>query len=149
MSESSLHRLDPAILARARELRHPQTPPEVMLWHRLRDRQLGGFKFRRQHLIGRFVVDFYCAACMLVVEVDGDSHVVQEEYDRARTQWLGEQGCHMLRVTNRDVCGNMEGVLTAILGECERLASAGPDASSHDPLPVGERGAREADAPSP
>ncbi|HIP95769.1 MAG TPA: DUF559 domain-containing protein, partial [Anaerolineae bacterium] len=66
MNTEKQHRVYPPILARARELRQPQTPAESRLWSRLRNRQLSGFKFRRQHPIGRFIVDFYCAACRLV-----------------------------------------------------------------------------------
>ena len=113
------HRVHPTIRTRARGLRQPQTPAEQELWTRLRNRQLGGFKFRRQHPIGRFIVDFYCAACRLVVEIDGDSHAAQLEYDAARTAWLNEQGYHVIRFTNRDVYRHMDGVLETILNECE------------------------------
>jgi len=61
------------------------TPAEAKLWARQRNRQLGGFKFRRQQPIDRFIVDFYCAEARLVVELDGDSHTDQAEYDAART----------------------------------------------------------------
>ncbi len=114
-------RIYPPILERARELRQPQTPIEGKLWARLRDRQLGGFKFRRQHPIGRFVVDFYCADCRLVVEVDGDSHADQVEYDQARTEWLNEQGYIVVRFPNWAVQSQLEVVLAAILAECQRL----------------------------
>jgi very-short-patch-repair endonuclease len=114
-------RIYPPILERARELRQPQTPIESNLWARLRDRQLGGYKFRRQHPIGRFVVDFYCADCRLVVEVDGDSHADQVEYDQARTEWLNEQGYIVIRLPNRAVQSQLEVVLAAILAECQRL----------------------------
>ncbi len=88
MTNESHHRHRPQIFTRARELRQPQTPAERKLWSRLRNQRLGGFKFRRQHPIDRFIVDFYCATCHLVVEVDGDSHTEQAEYDAARTAWL-------------------------------------------------------------
>ncbi|HET7377519.1 MAG TPA: DUF559 domain-containing protein, partial [Anaerolineae bacterium] len=61
MQRDKQHRVYPPILAAARELRHPQTPAEIKLWARVRDRQLGGFKIRRQQPIGRFIIDFYCA----------------------------------------------------------------------------------------
>jgi very-short-patch-repair endonuclease len=114
-------RIYPPILERARELRQPQTPIENKLWARLRDRRLGGLKFRRQHSIGRFVVDFYCADCRLVVEVDGDSHADQVEYDQARTVWLNERGYTIIRFSNRAVQNQLEAVLAAILAECQRL----------------------------
>jgi very-short-patch-repair endonuclease len=114
-------RIYPPVLERARELRQPQTPIESKLWARLRDRQLGGFKFRRQHPIGRFVVDFYCADCRLVVEVDGDLHADQVEYDQARTDWLSERGYTVIRFPSRAVQNQLEAVLAAILAECQRL----------------------------
>jgi very-short-patch-repair endonuclease len=70
----------------------------------LRDRRLAGFKFRRQHPIGNFIVDFYCAgANRLVIEIDGDSHADQEDYDAARTDWLEGHGFRMIRFTNRQL----------------------------------------------
>ncbi len=139
-------RIYPPILARAREFRQPQTPAESKLWASLRDRQLGGFKFRRQHPIDRFIVDFYCAACRLVIEIDGDSHADQgqEEYDRARTVWLNEQSYHVIRFPNRDVHRHTDAVLEAILGECQKLSSLSSP-SPPAPLPTRERGV----APSP
>jgi very-short-patch-repair endonuclease len=126
----------PSILARARDLRQSQTPAEARLWARLRNRQLGGFKFRRQHPIDRFVVDFYCAAGLLVVEIDGDSHAEQIEYDQARTEWLSDQGYHVIRFTNRDVFGNLDAVLEAILDECNKL-TPGTISPSPSPSPKG------------
>jgi very-short-patch-repair endonuclease len=107
---------------RARELRQPQTPAEERLWRLLRDRRLSGYKFRRQHPIGGFIVDFYCAACHLVVEVDGDSHVVQAEYDRARTDWLVDKGHTVVRFTNHEVHEAPEAVLETIVEYCRRLS---------------------------
>jgi very-short-patch-repair endonuclease len=64
------------------------TKPERILWNALRNRQLDGHHFRRQHPIGDFIVDFFCAEARLVIEVDGDSHAGQREYDARRTAWL-------------------------------------------------------------
>ena len=112
------------IRARARALRRPMTPPEQKLWFRLRRNQIEGFKFKRQHPIGRFIVDFYCGSCRLVIELDGDTHVEQQEYDAARTAWLEQQGCRVIRFCNRDVCNNTDGVLEVILRACrgEKIA---------------------------
>jgi very-short-patch-repair endonuclease len=129
------HRVHPLILTRARELRQPQTPAEARLWARLQNRQLGGFKFRRQHPIGRFIVDFYCAACRLAIEIDGPSHTDQVEYDQARTAWLTDRGHHVIRFTNQDVFQRLDAALEAILEECDRLAQT--QAPSPD---VGEGG---------
>ena len=97
-----------------RHLRRNQTPAERALWQHLRRKQLGGLRFRRQHPIGRFVVDFYCPARRLVIEVDGESHAYQAEYDVSRTAWLEMQGYHILRFTNADVRENINAVLAAI-----------------------------------
>ena len=116
------HRIYPPILARARELRHPTTPAEQKLWKHLRDRRLGGAKFRRQHPVGRFIVDFYCADCRLVIEIDGDSHAGQADYDAARTAWLREQGYTVIRFTNREVDQQIDALLEAIAREIGILA---------------------------
>src|SRR5690348_2807848 len=88
---------------RARELRHDSTIPERILWSMLRDRKLFGAKFRRQFPIGSFVVDYYCHEKKAVVELDGMSHVSQDDKDDARTEFLESQACTVLRVTNDDV----------------------------------------------
>ena len=108
-------RTDPQTFHFARELRRNLTPAEQRLWRRLRNHQLGGHKFRRQHAIGPFIVDFCCPACHLTIELDGDTHAGQEEYDQARTRWLLEQGWRELRFTNREIEGELEAVLKAIL----------------------------------
>jgi len=72
------------------------------------NRQLAGYKFRRQQPIGRFIVDFYCADVKLVIELDGDSHAGQVEYDSARTQWLEDREYHVIRFSNWDVHKNLE-----------------------------------------
>ena len=120
MSHEKRHRVYPPLRSRARELRQPQTPAESQLWVRLRDRQLAGFKFRRQHPIERFIVDFCCVERRLVVEIDGDAHAGQEEQDAVRTEWLEERGYRVIRFTNREVRGQLEAVLEAILAECEK-----------------------------
>lgn len=113
-------RIHPAILARARELRQPLTPQEQKLWQRLRGKQLYGLKFRRQHPIDRFILDFYCAAHKLAIEIDGHHHAdpEQQRYDQARTQWLQQQGLRVIRFTNQEVDTNIEGVLAEIRRVC-------------------------------
>ncbi len=120
MNQERKHRIIPRILGRARKLRQPLTPPEQKLWRHIRNRQLGGFRFRRQYPIGRYVVDFYCADCRLVVEVDGDSHGEQVEYDEKRTKELKEHGYRIIRFTNRDVLKELENVLEMTLYACEK-----------------------------
>jgi very-short-patch-repair endonuclease len=114
------HRIHPVILAYAREMRQPQTTAEENLWRVLRNRQTG-FKFRRQHPIGRFIVDFYCAEAKLLIEVDGDSHLEpnQIEYDRARTDYLEDLGYRVIRFTNDNVRYNIEIVTSEILAAIE------------------------------
>jgi very-short-patch-repair endonuclease len=110
------HRIHPIILARAREMRHPQTPTEAALWRALRNRQTG-FKFRRQHPIYRFIIDFYCAEAKLLIEIDGESHFQpdQKEYDEARTEYLEGLGYRVIRFTNDDVKYNIQAVASEIL----------------------------------
>ena len=111
----------PKILQAARELRQPQTPAKQKLWSRLRNRQLNGLKIRRQHPIDRFIIDFYCAEAKLCIEIDGDSHAEQVEYDQARTEYLYERGYSVIRFTNGEVFNQCEAVLQQIAGECHRL----------------------------
>ena len=100
---------------RARELRKDMTPAEKKLWQHLSDGQLDGAHFRKQHAVGTYIVDFFCAKSKLVVEVDGDSHAEQVEYDAKRTQWLNEEKHYrVIRFANREVFRNIEGVLEAI-----------------------------------
>jgi very-short-patch-repair endonuclease len=103
---------------RAKQLRQEQTPAERKLWSRLRHKQLYGLKFRRQHPIGHFVVDFCCVQQALVVEIDGDSHSAQEEYDQKRTTWLEDRGYRVIRFTNRQVEHQIGAVLNEIARVC-------------------------------
>jgi len=98
------HQIHPVILAHAREMRHPQTSAETTLWNVLRNKSTG-YKFRRQHPIDMFIIDFYCAEAKLLMEIDGDSHFIpkQEEYDKARTEYLEYLGYKVIRFTNNDV----------------------------------------------
>ncbi len=98
------------------ELRHNSPKAEQMLWAKLKDSNFLDLKFRRQHGIGRYVVDFYCAKVRLVIEVDGDSHFTEDavEYDKIRTQYFNIQRITVLRFTNNDVYKNMNGVLESI-----------------------------------
>ncbi|MBN1657212.1 MAG: endonuclease domain-containing protein [Anaerolineae bacterium] len=119
--------MHPNVRERARELRREQTPAEQILWRRLRGAQLAGYKFRRQHPIGRFIVDFCCASARLIVEVDGDVHAEngQAAYDVARTECLEAEGYRVLRVTNYDVYQRLDGVLEAILRACDEEVARG------------------------
>ena len=101
----------------ARNLRRRQTDTERLLWSRLRNRQLAGYKFRRQHPIGRFVVDLVCLDVKLIVEVDGGQHAERHEEDQQRTAFMQQAGFRVLRFWNNDVLNNTEAVLDAIRNE--------------------------------
>ena len=104
---------------RARKLRRNATEHERILWSQLRKGRLESFRFRRQHPLGRFVVDFVCLERRLVIEVDGDQHGYpgQEEDDRSRTKWLEERGYRVVRFWNSDIRRQLDNVLETILGE--------------------------------
>ena len=122
MNQRQRWRTTAAIHQHAKDLRREQTPAERQLWACLRGKQLGGFRFRRQHPIGPFIVDFCCLSPRLVIEIDGDSHAEQVEYDESRTAYLEERGYVMLRFTNEDVQHRLEGVLAEIARRCKELA---------------------------
>ena len=127
--------IDEELLRRARAMRHEPAPAEKKLWRLLRDRQLNGFKFRRQHRLAGYIADFYCHKVMLVVELDGDSHGDRTAYDEQRTKRLERRGHHVIRFVNDDVFWHGDAVLQAIYDECLRLTGqieAGPHPS---PLP--------------
>ena len=105
------------LTSRARRLRHDSTDAERALWDILRNRQLGGHKFRRQTPIGHYIVDFVCMEQQLVVEVDGGQHQEQTRYDDQRTQILESQGYRVLRFWNNEVLAELEAVADAILSE--------------------------------
>jgi very-short-patch-repair endonuclease len=98
---------------RRKELRNRMTPSEKKLWGYLRGSQFKGLKFRRQHSIGDYIVDFYCPELRLVIEIDGDSHFVAgaRKYDERRENFIKSFKISCLRFTNQDVTKNIEGVL--------------------------------------
>lgn len=100
---------------RARKLRRSLTDAEVTLWHRLRNRQLGNCKFRRQLPIGAYIVDFACVEKQLIVELDGGQHAQQGDYDANRTSFLSEQGFRVLRFWNDQALKETDAVLETIL----------------------------------
>jgi very-short-patch-repair endonuclease len=110
----------------ARRLRRNQTDAERILWFRLRDRRLDGWKFRRQFPIDRFVVDFFCADAHLIVELDGGQHAVQAAADAQRTKILEAMGYLVLRYWNNDVMQNIDGVVEDITTTLERHRSEPP-----------------------
>jgi very-short-patch-repair endonuclease len=112
------------LLKRAREMRHTSVSTEHTLWQCLRDRQIGGFKFRRQHPHPPFIADFFCREVKLIVEADGDSHADSEAYDALRTKRLMRDGLHVIRFMNDDVHRHLGAVLEEILRECVQLSKS-------------------------
>lgn len=131
-SMETLHRINPIILQHAREMRHPQTPAEATVWRHLRNRNLG-FKFRRQHPIVRFIIDFYCAELKLCIEIDGNTHLEQDqqEYDAVRTEYLEFLGRKVIRFTNEDVRYNIQAVIQAIRDKCNELKDKRANSRTH------------------
>ena len=121
--------------ARAR-LRRNQTDAERLLWFRLRDRRLAGWKFKRQAPIDRFIVDFFCADAELIVELDGGQHGQDRDRDADRTRVLEAMRYLLLRFWNHDVVRNMDGVLEEILSTINQPGCEPPHPT---PLPYGER----------
>jgi very-short-patch-repair endonuclease len=116
---------EPMSTRRARRLRRRSTQAELVLWRRLRDRQLAGCKFVRQEPIGPYFADFACRARYLVVEVDGGQHA-DNLADGRRDAMLREFGYKTVRVWNNDVLGNIEGVLEMLRVELENGPSPCP-----------------------
>ena len=99
----------------ARSLRKNQTDAERKLWHRLRARELCGYKFRRQYPIAPYIVDFVCIEKTLVVEIDGGQHGTMTEIDNTRTEFLNARGYRVLRFWNNEVLRQLDAVLAKIL----------------------------------
>ena len=107
-------KVDQTKLQRAKELRSGMTEAECILWQHLRAHRLHGLHFRRQQIIDGFIVDFYCHAAGLVVEVDGSIHEQQTGEDAERDLALSRRGLRVLRIGNQEVIGEIDGVLAKI-----------------------------------
>ena len=107
---------------RRQSLRNNMPTPEIKLWQILRNKQMG-YKFRRQHSIGNYIVDFYSPKLKLAIEVDGDSHYMgnAQNYDKIRDEYLDSLGIKVLRVKNSDIMSNIEGVYLYIKNEIEKI----------------------------
>ena len=141
-------RVDPVTSTthRARQLRQSPPDAERALWQALRDRQIGGHKFRRQHPVGRYFADFACIEAMLIVELDGGQHFSDEgmEADIRRTAELNQLGYHVLRFTDREVLLEREAVRLSIFNWLEANGPR-PGRDPHpSPLPRAVEGARGA-----
>jgi very-short-patch-repair endonuclease len=123
MARTTKRPMGPMMLGRARQLRQEMSPVEQRVWGMLRNGHIAGLRFRRQHPVGAYVVDFYCHACQLIIEVDGPSHLGQEACDAERRSRLTENGYRVIQFSNHDVLTNPDGVREAI---CEACRTAGP-----------------------
>jgi very-short-patch-repair endonuclease len=105
-----------------KKLRNNATAAEKLLWSHLKHSQLGGYKFRRQQGIAKYVVDFYCSQYKLAVEIDGATHSTPEEIqnDHVRQEFIEREGVHFLRFSNADVFENMDWVLETIAEDVKR-----------------------------
>jgi very-short-patch-repair endonuclease len=135
MADRIIPPLPTETLAKARQLRQSMTDAEVALWYHLRAGRFGGFKFRRQHPVPPYVVDFVCLAQLLVVELDGSQHSTGVDAERDRS--LERAGFRLLRFWNHDVLTQTEAVLTQIWSALHDRTL------SPTPLPRGEGPSRE------
>jgi len=117
--------LNGTLLSRARQMRSEPTDAERKLWEGLRR---GSFdvKFKRQHPVGGYIVDFYCPQRKLIIELDGGQHMESAEYDERRTVVLAKDGFRVLRFWNNDVLENIDGVLDIIMQALQRAPSPPP-----------------------
>ena len=97
-----------------KSLRRHQTYTELKLWQQLRRKRIGARRFRRQHRLGRYIVDFVCLSTRLIVEIDGPSHDIKTGQDETRTTWLEGQGFRLLRFTNEQVLRDLDSVVETI-----------------------------------
>ncbi|WP_304157493.1 vitamin B12 dependent-methionine synthase activation domain-containing protein, partial [Mesonia mobilis] len=114
----------------AKEMRYKKsTEAERLLWEILRNKQIEGFKFRRQHIIGKYIADFVCLKQKLVIEVDGLIHQLPEnkESDQQRTNWLKKEGFRTIRFTNEEVLSNLDDVTTTIKKEVKKVPPSGAE----------------------
>ncbi len=127
------------ILSNAKALRSNQTDAEGLLWHYLRDKQLGGFKFRRQQPIENYIVDFICFEKKLVIELDGGQHNEEsaKKYDQKRTEFLEKNGYKVLRFWNDEIFKNMDGVLDLVYHNLT-FVDPSPKSQATSTLPQGE-----------
>ena len=106
----------PQIRSHAREMRKGPTRPEKLLWSWLRNRSFGHYKFRRQHPVGDYILDFYCAELKTCIELDGEYHDFDSvaEYDKARTAYLERQGILVIRIENKELIRDSDYVANCI-----------------------------------
>jgi len=123
----------PELNAAAREMRRQATPAETILWQQLRRGWMDGDRFRRQHAIGRFILDLYCAQRKLAIELDGAHHAEAEQAmrDQARTAALERYGIRVLRFRNEEVTADLESVIKRIADALGPRDGESADADAH------------------
>jgi very-short-patch-repair endonuclease len=114
------------LLLAAKDLRKNSTDAENYLWKTLRSNRLQGIKFRRQHIIGQFIVDFVCLERKIIIELDGGHHASQKERDNERDSWLESEGYKVLRFWNNELFENTDGVMNNIMDACINSPSPQP-----------------------
>jgi very-short-patch-repair endonuclease len=107
-------------LENAKELRREMTPAENILWNHLKANRLDGLHFRRQQIVHGYFADFYCHQHELIVEVDGEIHELQKEYDAEREEYLNGLGFRIIRFKNDEITKNLKGVLQKIVEVCNK-----------------------------
>lgn len=130
-------KISPEMRERAKQLRREMTPAEKILWKELRTNKLNGLHFRRQQIVFGYFADFYCHQHALIVEVDGEIHEIQEEYDKEREEYLMTVGFRIIRFKNEEIFNELKSVLKKILEECKNPI---PSARSPFPSRKGEGG---------
>ena len=132
-NKQPLFRADPMLYKLLKEFaethRNVPTEAEKILWLHLRGKKMDGYKFRQQHIIGQYIADFFCHSYSLVIEIDGLIHNLPDikENDETRTKWLNEHGYEVIRLTNNEVIGNIDGTLEKIKEKIESLTQVSPE----------------------
>ncbi len=123
-SMKMFHEAPPRLFGYAKENRYQPTVAEALLWDSLKNKQLSGYKFRRQHPVGYYIVDFYCLQKRLVIEIDGGYHFTpkQQIYDAHRTAEINLMGISVIRFTNQEVMNDLPRVLEKIMEKMKESA---------------------------
>jgi very-short-patch-repair endonuclease len=114
LNKSMYYGAAPATFQKARQLRNKTTTAEQLLWKRVKGKQICNARFRRQHPISKFIVDFYCHAAKLIIEIDGKIHLKNKEYDKERTDILKSYNLEVIRFSNMEIETNIEKVIKKI-----------------------------------
>lgn len=102
------------IIQLARQLRKDMNPSEIVLWEIIKDKKISGYKFRNQHPVDRYILDFYCHEKKLAIEIDGNIHDHRKEYDKYRDEYLKSAGIEVLRFSNDEIINNPDKIIEII-----------------------------------